>query len=256
VRADPASFGGQFTAGLLTPSAIAPPGIKGGSARRYGVYRNNVAFSLVRAMEANFPVVRRLLGEEYFAGLARECVQKHPPRSPLLFEFGEDLAAFIDGEEGLRDYPYLGDVARLEQRIRISYHEADAPCLAPNALTLLPPDELMLTSLSPHPAMGLVASPYALYDIYRANRSETVGAVDDLSAAQSVLITRPALDVELHSLTLAQLAFFSALAGGKPFGDAVEEGFATGADFDVAVAISLLLASGAFQPLNNKKDPS
>jgi hypothetical protein len=64
-----------FSAGLLNPSHPVPLLVKGQIARRYAVYRNNVTVGLIRALEANFPVVRKLLGEEYFTGFARDFAQ-------------------------------------------------------------------------------------------------------------------------------------------------------------------------------------
>jgi hypothetical protein len=252
VQADPASANGQFTQGLLDPNVPVPADIKGGSSRRFGVYRNNVIVGLVRAMEANFPIVRRLLGEDYFAGFAREFVQSHPPRSPLMFEYGAAFSAYLEAENDLKDYPYLGDIARLEQQVRLSYHEANAPCLAAGELTQLPEDDLMLTVFVPHPAMAMIASDFAIHDIYRANRAEQTGKVENLLEPQAVLVTRPMMDVELNRLAPPQLVFFSALASGQPFGEAADAAFAAAEDFDLTNAISLMLSSGAFQPLNTK----
>lgn len=252
MQADPSSGCGRFTEGLLDPELPVPAEIKGGSLRRYGVYRNNVTVGLVRAMEANFPVVRRLLGEEYFAGFARMFVQNHPPRSPLMFEYGAEFSAFLDAEHDLRDYPYLGDIARLEQQVRISYHEKDAACLAAGELTQISEDDLMQTVFSPHPAMAIVTSDFGIHSIYRANRTAGAGHVDRVLESQAVLVTRPALDVELNSCTPPQLEFFRTLASGQSLGEAANAAFVAGEDFDLAGAIGLMLSSGAFQPLNNK----
>ena len=104
----------EFAAGLLDPQHPVPLLVKGQIARRYAVYRNNVTVGLIRALEANFPVVRRLLGEEYFAGFARDFAQGHPPQSPLMFQYGADFPAVLERAEDLASYPYLADVARLE----------------------------------------------------------------------------------------------------------------------------------------------
>ncbi len=92
VPGDAVSMDGAFAAGLLNPARPLPVAVIDNTPRRYAVYRNNVTVGLVRAMEGNFPAVRRLLGHEYFAGLARDFVQAHPPQSPLLFLYGADFA--------------------------------------------------------------------------------------------------------------------------------------------------------------------
>ena len=70
-------------AGLLVPETVAS--MAGPSReRRLGVYRNNVKASLVAALVARFPVVQRLVGEEFFEAAAVVFVEHHPPRSPVL----------------------------------------------------------------------------------------------------------------------------------------------------------------------------
>jgi hypothetical protein len=142
-----------FAAGLLNPAAPVPPHVKGQAVRRYAVYRNNVTVGLVRALEANFPAIRRLLGEAYFAGLARAFAQAHPPRSPLLFHYGANFPAYLAAQDDLAAYPYLADVARLEQLWRRAYHAADAPTLAPEELAGL--DEAAMADLRLDPSSRL-----------------------------------------------------------------------------------------------------
>jgi hypothetical protein len=253
VQADPASQSGAFVAGLLNPAAPVPTSVSGQTPRRYAVYRNNVTVSLVRAMEANFPVVRRLLGEHYFAGLAREFVQLHPPQSPLMFYYGVAFSDYLKAQADLKEYPYLGDVAKLEQQMRLSYHEADAPCLFPQALTDIAEDALETATFTAHPAMAIVQSDFAVHAIYRANQGDNAEAVEDVAKAEAVLVTRPQHDVELHALTASQCVFFSSLAAQKNFGEAADAAFASDDNFDLTGTLSLLLMSGAFQSIQTEK---
>jgi hypothetical protein len=254
VQADPSSTNGQFTHGLLNPDAPVPESIRGGSPRRYGVYRNNVVIGLARALEANFPVLRRLLGEAYFAGFAREFVQVHPPRSPLMFEYGADMSTVLAATADLNDFPYLADIARLEQQVRISYHEADVPGLSPQDLSQLSGDALASAVFTAHPAMAVIESDYAIHTIYRANRDDDASPVSNVREPQAVLVTRPGLNVELHRLTLAQGKFFKSLAAGMPFGEAADEAFAVSEDFDLTPTLGLMLSTHAFQSITAAKD--
>ena len=59
-------------------------------------------------------MVRLLVGEEFFRAMAQIHVRAHRPRSPLMFEYGDELPDFIAGFPPAADVPYLADVARLE----------------------------------------------------------------------------------------------------------------------------------------------
>jgi hypothetical protein len=253
MRADPASPAGAFVQGLLNPNAPVPQTVAGRKPRRYAVYRNNVTVSLIRAMESNFPVVRRLLGEQYFAGLAREFVQQHPPKSPLMFQYGAAFGDFLKTEEDLANYPYLCDVAILEQQMRLSYHEADAPTLPATLLTQISEDELMDATFAPHPAMAVIESNFAIHSICRANQGDLAEPVDDVAKAETVLIVRPKYEVELHFLDSAQSAFLGSLSAGRTLGASADAAFEVCEDFDLPTAISLLLRPGVFQSIQTKK---
>src|SRR5258708_4064985 len=59
------------------------------------VHRNNVMSSLIRAVAARFPAVRRLLGEDRFLESARRFIVAEPPRSPLLLDYGDGFPQFL-----------------------------------------------------------------------------------------------------------------------------------------------------------------
>ena len=83
-----ALFEDALPAGL----AAYPPEI---AQARFAVYRNNVASSLIKALEARFPVIERLVGDAFFKGVAHAFIRAHPPRSPVLMEYGDAFPAFL-----------------------------------------------------------------------------------------------------------------------------------------------------------------
>jgi Putative DNA-binding domain len=255
MQADMAEVEPAFSVGLLKPEAPVPSGVAGSGRRRYGVYRNNVTLGLVRAMEANFPAVRRLLGETYFAGLAREFVQSHPPTHPLLFLYGEHFPAHLEANADLRNFPYLADVARIEMQWRISYHEADAGILSPIAFSAFGESEIANLRFVAHPAFALFRSAFAAHSIFTASRSVADGPVHDPAAAETVLFTRPNLVVQTRVVSPADAAFLSALASGLTLGEAAEQGAASNADFDLTASIALMLQSGALHAIDLERQP-
>lgn len=223
---------------------IGPHGKK--AAKRFDVYRNNVVHSLVNVLVDYFPAVGRITGENFFRAMAGEFVRAHPPASPLLFLYGEKFPTFIGAFEPARSMPYLADVARIERAWLTAYHAADLEPLAPAALGEIAPDRLADTVFTPHPATGLIRSPFAVFDIYDANRNaETVGAIE-IGRPQSVLVTRPGLDVAVTALPDGDDAFFASLIGGGTLGDAAEAGMQATGGFDINNAIGGLLSTGAF----------
>jgi hypothetical protein len=94
--------------------------------RRFNVYRNNVAASLTDALATGFPVIAKLLGEEFFRAMAGVFLRAHPPGDPRLQLWGGKFPGFLARFEPVAHLPYLPDMARLELGLRQSYHAADA----------------------------------------------------------------------------------------------------------------------------------
>jgi hypothetical protein len=79
------------------------------------VYRNTVIHGAVEALTSNYPVVRRLIGEELFEAAAAEFATAFPPRSPALALYGEAFPEWLTGQPWTNELPYLGDVAQVER---------------------------------------------------------------------------------------------------------------------------------------------
>ena len=127
-------------------SAPIPATIRHGSgpayASRFSVYRNNVFASLIGAVAARYPIVRKLLWEETFNQIAHLYVTTEPPRSPVLLRYGESFPKFLRNIGQGPAANYVADVAELEAARTRAYHAADAPTLARNAFSALTPEQI------------------------------------------------------------------------------------------------------------------
>src|SRR6266436_557889 len=107
----PAPFETSFAQALLDADRPIPYGITAHnavvSARRFAVYRNNVVAGLVKALKSRFVVVDKIVGEEFFAAMARVFVKEQPPRSPVLAIYGDEFATFIAAFDPARELAYL-----------------------------------------------------------------------------------------------------------------------------------------------------
>ncbi len=108
-----------YAAAILDPARPVPQGLIGPdgepSAKRFAVYRNNVVVGLAAVLKAAFPAVCRIVGDEFFAAMARIYVSREPPGSPIMLDYGAGFADFVGGFEPAAGLPYLRDVARLER---------------------------------------------------------------------------------------------------------------------------------------------
>lgn len=240
----------DFAAAIVDPEAPVPaPVTSYASARpikRFNVYRNNIHAGLRGVLEGRFPATLRLLGDEFFAGTARAFIDAHPPRSPILMQYGEAFAGFLENFEPVADLPYLPDVARIEWAWGVAYHAADADPADPAALEGLAFDRISDAVFTLHPSLGLVCSRYPALTIWTANVGEAEPEpIDAGSGGEDALIIRPGSHVEVRRLPEGGAAFISALKGGARLADAAQAGGAVTGEFDITSNIAGLFQCGA-----------
>jgi putative DNA-binding protein len=243
-----APFETSFADALLNADQPIPSGITAHNAavptQRFAVYRNNVVMGLGKALKSRFPVVEKIVGEEFFAAMARVFVLKQPPRSPLLAIYGDEFAAFIATFEPARELPYLADVARLEAARTHSYHAADAAPIDACQLATLDTCDVGSIRIDMHPSVGIVRSPYPIVAIWAMNSGEQELATIQNWRGEDALVARPYLEVEVRALPPGGAAFLLALAGGRILSDAAEAALADDSNFDLTGNIAGLIGSG------------
>jgi len=97
---------------LLADNQPLPQGLAGSAKdlkRRLSVYRNNVFHSLTQALVDLYPLVQRLVGDEFFHATARRYLQEFPPNQAAMVHFGKDFPGFLQRDEIHAGLGYLAD---------------------------------------------------------------------------------------------------------------------------------------------------
>lgn len=214
----------------------------GGSHRfagRLQVYRNNVFVSLTQALADVYPVLVRLVGEDYFQQVARRFIRTHPSRSGNLQDFGRELAGFLGALPQARALPYLADVAALEWAWHEAFHAAGAPALDAARLATLPEETLGGLRFRLHPAARLLASRYPVLAIWEANQegAPAAGEVSLDAGSDWLLVTRRGLARSIERLSPGEYALLAALAAGAPLAEACQAAAAAAPGIDLEAAM-------------------
>ena len=241
----------EFSQALLDPELPVPDGVidpKGRPAgRRYNVYRNNVVVSLSEALAAAFPVVQKLVGEQFFTAMAGVFVRQHPPKTPLMIYYGDEFPDFLRTFPPVAQLPYLPDVAQLEYARRLTYHSADADPCPPDKLALLQTDGLENRQLTLHPSLHILRSEHPIFSIWRLNSTDDQTPV--ISTPEIVMISRPAAEVTMNRISDSAAAFIEALQR-YPLGEAADRTAADHPQFDITENLTAILQSGLLIDIN------
>lgn len=207
-----------FVRAVIDPDRPVPAGFVN-PGKRFDVYRNNVAASLVAALAKTFPVIERMVGTAYFAALALAYVRQTPPRSPILAEYGKGFPAFIEAFSPLASYPYLADMARLELA-RIAVLHAPDGMVANDIGREADPAALLEASWIVSPAARLLASRYPVATLWERHQADGPQPLEAWPG-ESLLIFRADGGLVHALLSPGELAFLGALRGHATLGDAL-----------------------------------
>jgi len=244
-----ASFQDAFAAALVNggtvdaslASLVAQPG--------FAVYRNTVMKGCVDALQANYPAVTRVVGEEWLRAAAAVFVGEHLPSRPSLVDYGVHFPDFLAGFAPAAELPYLADVARLDRFWTEAHVAADAQRLSATAIAALDAQRLARSVLRPHPSarwQWFDAQP--IFSIWLGNRD---GAAPDALASiewrgEGALLVRPDDTVDSLPLSAAECAFMDACGRDEPLADVAAATLAVDAHVDLSAVLARLLRAGAF----------
>lgn len=184
--------------------------------RRLGIYRANLQAARVSALAAAFSTIAKIVGADFFEGLAREYGRAHPSSQGDLHGFGTHFASFLENFAPAAELPYLPDVARLDWAVHQADAAEDAQALSTHDLLhALGTREANSVQLTLHPAFALLSSRFPLWDIWRFNHAEnTQASAPNWEQAQSVIVSRGDWRAAPRLATSAEAAALSAIQKG------------------------------------------
>ena len=202
----------EFIAALFDEAAPAPRGL--------AVYRDSVAANLAAALEAAYPVVRRLVGAPFFAEAARRFALAEPSTSGDLAGYGAGFAAFLAGYAPASTLPWLADVARLEWACHECGRAPGAPAFDFAALSRVPADRYPSLRFTLHPSVRLLRSPHPIAAIHEANAADRDGTPSRTLGPDHVVVRCVDAAAVVETLPAHEWLFLESLARGEPLGAA------------------------------------
>mgnify|MGYP003626558973 CR=1 FL=1 len=245
----------QFSASTLNGDDTAAGFVNGAGIaadRRLQIHRNNTFVALANALGATFPVVRQLVGDEFFGFMTQNFITASPPKPGPLFRYGDTFAEFIAGFSPAATLAYLSDVARLEWAMNAAYYAADTDPMDMAVLAGIPTEALPETVFRLHPSHRLVAASHPVDRIWRLHQPGGGDERISLNDSAWLLVLRPQSTVEILSLTPGVFNFVLTLDMGQPVRVACDAALACEPEFDLAGAMGALLSAGVFTGIRHE----
>jgi len=212
---------------------------------RLDIYRNTFLHGLTKVLRLCFPVVQRLVGEEFFEGTAQVFIAEHPPRAAWLDQYGGEFPEFLRTFPPATSIAYLGDIAELEWAVNGALHAPDTESLDIGRLATIEADDQGRICFVANPSLRLLRLGQPVDDIWHAileSDDEALRRINLDSGPIHLLIERRTTGVEVVRLDETAWQFLSELCSGETIEIAVERAV----DFDCANALAEHLALGRF----------
>jgi hypothetical protein len=212
---------------------------------RLSVYRNTMLGALTTVLRLSYPAVHRLVGVEFFNGAARIFIEKEPPLSAFLDEYGAGFAEFLAHFPPAASVFYLPGVARLDWAVSRALHAPDVSVLNLSCLAELDPAEHARIAFVPHPSVDLVQADCPVDAIWRAvlaRHDAAITAIDLESGPVWLLVQRYVTGVEVARMSEREWRFAKLLCAGRPLQAALDEV----PDLDAAAELAGHFLAGRF----------
>jgi hypothetical protein len=212
---------------------------------RLDIYRNTIIFGLTKALRLSYPVVERLVGDEFFEAAAELFIEEQPPRAAYLDQYGSEFSEFLGRLPSAASLVYLADVASFEWAVSCALHAPDAESLELARLAAIAPDDQGRVRLVAHPSVRLLRADYPVDLIWRAVLSgddETLGAIDINTGPVHLLIERGTTGINVVRFNQSEWCFVATLCAGRPLQSVLGSSF----DVDAPAVLAEHLAAGRF----------
>ena len=208
--------------------------------KRIGIYANNARENFTSTLQAAFPVVCALGGEDWFRQVAQGYWRRHPSHAGNLHNVGERFAAHLHEQLANTSYAYFADVAALEWAYQESMVAAEHPGFDVAALSSVPPERYGELRFALHPTVRLVSSAFPILDVWRAHQpaATNIDALDLATGAQHVVLLRLTDHVQFRAIDQSSWTLLHALSCNETLNSAAQAALALDPQFNLAAALA------------------
>lgn len=213
----------------------------------FAVYRNSVLKGCIDALQANFPSIVSLTGEDFFREMARQYAWVEPPRQGELIRYGEFFPAFIATYPPALEVHYLADIARIDGLWLEVFCAANSPPLDAQTLAKMPADKLSKCALTLRDSVRWHwHSNLPVFSLWHFNRYQTALPENIAWRGEGVLLVMNQQRIEASQITHGAATFLAACRDGVNLSEASDLAIRAEPTVDIGQLFTRLLQHGVF----------
>ncbi len=204
---------------------------------RFSIYRNNVLSRLSETLREAFPVVRQIVGPQFFDYAAHTFIEGHLPSEACLATYGMDFPKFLKSFSAVSQLSYLPDVARLEWSISRVVRAAPEVWQPISLLRDLRGDPASVRFRFT-PSVQFLRSDFRIDQIWIAHQENSDSRNWHIDSGVATLSIHACESLTLNILPQGTWEFRSHLADGDTLGRAASVALDVDPEFDISLALA------------------
>ena len=190
---------------------------------RLDVYAIGYRLRLIEILDADYPALHALAGDDLFDQLARAYIIAHPSVFPNARWVGHHLPIFLANDPAFASQPVLAEMAAFEWAMSLAFDSADDPVLGIAELASLPGEAWSTLGFRLHSSLQRTALAWNVPAFWLAVTREEDPPIPAQSAEMTPwIVWRRELTTYFRSLETDEAAALSAIGTNGNFADMCE----------------------------------
>lgn len=212
-----------------------------------GIYQNSAIANITNSLKLTYPVIEKLVGEEFFSAMCREFIYITWPNSGNMDDYGAEFPDFLAEFEHAKHLLYLKDVARLEWAFHQSSLADDA--IITDWSTLAQARDILQLQFLVTPSLSLVSSTFPIDKIWHLNQDDTsadikVEFADEQNTDTFIVLFRQQLKTVVLPITSGEFALLNAFDNKETFENSIVAASQKQTDFSIDDSLKKFIELG------------
>jgi hypothetical protein len=221
--------------------------------RRLAIHHRHYQASLISALLDKFPATTWLMGSQLLTEAATLFVEKHPPATPCIAEYGDNFPCFLAACAGADRTPYLQSFAELEWHIGHVAIEVAKPAVDIQHLRGIREKVLPDVRLVLQPVVRYLRSAWPVDELMKIYLADTRPERIEFEFARVNLEIRGARgEFSINRLGTAEFIFRRSISRGRSIGDAADEALEFDGNFGAGNGLVSLFAAGLVSAIEQR----
>ena len=190
---------------------------------RLDIYANGYRLRLIEILDADYPALHALAGDDLFDQLARAYIAAHPSAFPNARWFGIHLPEFLACDAAYISQPVLAEMAKFEWAMSLAFDSADNPVVEIAELAVLPGEAWSTLGFRMHSSLERMELAWNVPTFWLAvTREDEPPTPGQSTETAPWIVWRRELTTYFRSLDAAEAATLDLIARNGNFADMCE----------------------------------